>query len=395
MDRTHSCPGYRASAVAAAIRKAGRPDLGMIVSDRPAAVAGVFTTNQVKAAPVLLDMERIPSGICRAVVANSGNANCCTGPAGMRDARTMTRLVADDLGLDDNQVLVASTGVIGEPMPMERVQAAVRPLVGALNPQGFSDFARAIMTTDTEPKAVTRSAAADGGRFSLTAVAKGAGMICPNMATMLCFVCADIDATAAMLAPMLRQAVDGSFNRITVDGDMSTNDTVLLMANGASGLSLEDGNVREVFQCTLDEVLLTLARSLVRDGEGASKVVEVSVRGAADTVSARRIADTVANSPLVKTAFFGEDANWGRILAAAGRSGVAFAPERVDVFFDDVQMVKAGVGCGADAEQEAAEVLRRPEFTVVLDLHAGRSAASVLTCDFSLDYVRINADYRS
>jgi glutamate N-acetyltransferase/amino-acid N-acetyltransferase len=198
-----------------------------------------------------------------------------------------------------------------------------------------------------------------------------------------------------MLAPMLRQAVDGSFNRITVDGDMSTNDTVLLLANGASGLSVEDGNVREVFQRTLDEVLLALARSLVRDGEGANKVVEVVVRGAGDTVSARRIADTVANSPLVKTAFFGEDANWGRILAAAGRAGVAFSPERVDVFFDDVQMVKAGAGCGAGAEQEATDVIRQPEFTVVLDLNAGRSAASVLTCDFSLDYVRINADYRS
>jgi glutamate N-acetyltransferase / amino-acid N-acetyltransferase len=389
------CKGFRAGGVAAGLKKNKGMDLGIIFSEVPAAGAAVFTRNRVQAAPVVLDRERIRSGNCRGVIVNSGNANCCTGARGLRDAAAMARAAADALGIPDDQVLVASTGVIGQFLPIEKVEAAIPDLVASLRPDGFDDLARAIMTTDKVPKLVSREGRIGDRPFTLLGVAKGSGMIRPDMATMLCFVCTDAEVPAGFLETALKTAADRSFNRITVDGDTSTNDTVILMANGLSGAVVDDASSRDTFSRLLDEVLIDLAKRVVRDGEGATKLVEIAVRGAGSDGEAHVVADTIANSSLVKTAFFGEDANWGRILAAVGRAGVAFDPERVDIFFEDVLMFRDGAGFGEAVEAAATAVLKKPEFTISVDLRSGKGAASVFTCDFSLDYVRINADYRS
>jgi len=390
-----ACPGFQAAGVHAGLKNNGAKDLGLIFSDVPAHVAGVFTTNRVKAAPVLLDMERVKTGRCRAILVNSRNANCCTGDRGMQDALAMGRAVSEALGLDENDVLVASTGVIGTPLPIEKIESAVPDLARSLTPQGFMDCSRAIMTTDTVPKLVHRQGALDGKNFHVTGLAKGSGMIAPNMATMLCFVCTDIQAEPVILRSMLLKSVQNSLNSIIIDGDTSTNDTTLVLANGLSGISLADSGCPQAFQTVLDEVLITLARELVRDAEGATKMVKVSVKGAMTPEDARAVAETVANSPLVKTAIFGEDANWGRIAAAAGRAGILMDPGSLDIFFDDVQMVSNGLSCGAQTESAATAVLKQAEFSITIDLNAGSEEASVLTCDFSIDYVKINADYRS
>ncbi|MGA9263916.1 MAG: bifunctional glutamate N-acetyltransferase/amino-acid acetyltransferase ArgJ [Desulfobacterales bacterium] len=387
--------GFQAAGVAAGLKKNGKKDLGLIFSTVPAAVAGVFTRNRIQAAPVVLDRKRIQTGKGRAIVVNSGNANCCTGEQGMQNALAMAKAVADGLDLPEEQVLVASTGVIGEQLPIQKIKAAVPALLGALKPEGLSELAEAIMTTDTVPKVVAVKKQLAGKSFHLAAVAKGAGMIRPDMATMLCFVISDIEPPATVMQTMLKTAVDRSFNRITVDGDMSTNDTVIFMANGASGVAAETREARQVLQGVLDDALLQLARLCVKDGEGATKLVEVRVSGAASDPDARSVADTVANSSLVKTALFGQDANWGRILAAAGRAGVQIDPARVDIYFDKVMMVKDGLGRGKAVEAQATAVLKKPEFVIAIDLKMASGCASVLTCDFSIDYVKINADYRS
>jgi len=381
--------------MAAGIKKNGNFDLGLLVSDRPARVAGVFTKNRVQAAPVQLDRERVKSGTARAVIVNAGNANCATGRQGMIAARAMTAAAARVLNVPEDQVLAASTGVIGVPFPIEKVEAAITALAGGLDENGVPDLARAIMTTDTRPKTGAREGVVDGTSYRIVAVAKGAGMIRPDMATMLCFVCTDADIPVTDLKTVLKCSVDGSFNRITIDGDTSTNDTVILMANGASGARIVSDSDKTTFQRLLDDLLMDLARQMVRDGEGVTKVVDLTVRGTRSDHDARVITDTIAHSPLVKTAFFGEDANWGRIIAAAGRAGVMLDPDRLDLYFDDVQMVKNGVGCGPGAEEKATRALQKPKFSVTLDLNLGAGTASMLTCDFSLDYVKINADYRS
>jgi glutamate N-acetyltransferase/amino-acid N-acetyltransferase len=390
-----TCKGFTAGGLAAGIKKNGDLDLGLLVSDRPARVTAVFTRNLVQAAPVTLDRERVASGTARAVIANAGNANCANGEEGMRAARAMTAAVAKALNVADEQVLAASTGVIGAPFPTETVVAAVPALAGRLDAGGVPDLARAIMTTDTVPKTGGREGAAGGRRYHIVAVTKGAGMIRPDMATMLCFAFTDADIALDNLKAALKRSVDGSFNRITIDGDTSTNDTVILMANGASGAAIESPEDVAAFQRMLDDLLIDLARQMVRDGEGVTKVVDLIVRGARSDDDARAIADTIAHSPLVKTAFFGEDANWGRIAGAAGRAGVFLDPDRLDLYFDDVRMVHNGKGCGPEAEKRATAALKHPEFTVTLDLNLGTGSASMLTCDFSLDYVRINANYRS
>ena len=389
------CPGFKAAGVAAGIKKNGRKDLGLILAAAPAAVAGVFTRNRVQAAPVLLDRERMAGGVCRAVIVNSGNANCCTGDAGYRHAVRMAQAAAGGANVPELQVLVASTGVIGEPLPVERIEQALPDLLRALSPEGVADFAEAIMTTDRVPKGISRQGRIDGHPFTVTGVAKGAGMIRPDVATMLCFIMTDVQADPAVLQEALTAGAERSFNRITVDGDTSTNDTILLMASGVSGASLGTPAARAAFQTVLDDVMLTLAKWVVKDAEGSNKLVEISVRGAVSDADARRIAETIAHSPLVKTALFGEDANWGRILAAAGRAGVPLDPGRVDIFIGSVQMVSAGSGCGKAAEAKATRVLKGNEFTIGVDLHLGGGASSMYTCDFSIDYVKINADYRS
>ena len=389
------CKGFQMAGVSAGLKKNGKLDLGLLVADTPASVAGVFTTNRVQAAPVRLTRERIRNGRCQAVIVNSKNANCCTGSQGEADAKTMAEAASKALGVPVELVAVASTGVIGEPLPVAKIAAALPELAAALSEDGMEALAGAIMTTDTVPKGAVAVASLPEGAFTVAGVAKGAGMIRPDMATLLSFLWTDADAAPEVLSSILKPAVDATFNRISIDGDTSTNDTVLLMAGGASGIAADSGQARDALAGAVHQVLSELARAIVKDGEGATKLVEIRVRGAGSAADARRIADTVAHSNLVKTAFFGQDANWGRILAAAGRAGVAFEPNRVDLFFDDVQMVKRGVGCGKAAEADATKVLKRPEFTVTLDLNASQGEASVLTCDFSLDYVRINADYRS
>jgi glutamate N-acetyltransferase/amino-acid N-acetyltransferase len=392
---TQRCTGFTAAGINAGLKKDGTLDLGLIYSQTPAAATAVFTRNQVQAAPVVLDRQRIRAGRTRAVIVNSGNANCCNGAHGMQAAERMGAAAAAALGIAPEEVLVASTGVIGQALPIAKIEQAAPALVRQLAPDGFPDLARAIMTTDTEPKQVFRRGVAGGRPYNLLAVAKGAGMIRPDMATMLCFVCTDAGVPATVLDRSLRRAVDVSFNRISIDGDTSTNDTVILLANGSSGAHLASPEDEQGFAALLEDALLELARWIVRDGEGVSKTVEVCVRGARTAAEALRVAETIAHSPLVKTAFFGQDANWGRILAAAGRAGVPLDPDRLALFFDDVQMVAEGVGCGPAVEARATAVLKRPAFSVTLDLNQGTEAARLLTCDFSLDYVRINADYRT
>lgn len=390
--------GFKYAAVAAGIRKKDRLDLGLIFSEKPAVAAGVFTRSRVQAAPVLLDMERIGQGRAQAILVNSGVANACTGKKGMQAARTCAELAAAALQIDGNLVQIASTGVIGEQLPVEKVEAAMDGLVGALSPAGYEEVSRAIMTTDTVPKTAERTCTIGNNEVKLFGMAKGAGMIMPDMATMLCFVMTDAVIAADILQQHLSRGVMQSFNRITVDGDTSTNDTVLILANGAAGnpeIAAPDTEDGTLFEAALAELLKDLALQIVADGEGATKTVSIQVIHASSERDAEQAARTIANSPLVKTAFFGEDANWGRIIAALGRSGVAFAQDRVDIAFDDVLLVQDGLGQGVAAEAGATEVLKRKTFTVTVDLKTGQASCSIYTCDLSIDYIKINADYRS
>ncbi len=389
--------GFKFAAVEAAIKKPGRLDLGLIFSERPAAVAAVFTTNKVKAAPVLLDMERLKSGFCQAVVVNSGNANACTGVQGMDDARETARLVAEGLGIPDEATLVASTGVIGVPLPMARVRQGIAPLVEGLESGTLAAVAAAIMTTDTFSKLEVRSGDAGGAPYMITGIAKGAGMIMPNMATMLAFLVTDAAVDPVWLRKIFREANDASFNMISVDGDTSTNDTSLIMANGMAGNAPLAADSPDAVQFTelVQEVLLALAKQIVKDGEGATKFVTITVKGAQSNAEAKQAAMAIANSSLVKTAFFGQDANWGRILAAVGYSGVQVDADLVDLYFDDVLMARNGLFAGGDAETRGSEVLKGNEFSVTVDLKLGKGLATVYTSDLSYDYVKINADYRT
>lgn len=389
--------GFRFSAVEAAVKKPGRKDLALIVSEVPAVFAAAFTSNKVKAAPVLLGMERLNRETVRAVVVNSGNANACTGEQGMAAARETARLTAQALELSEVEVIPSSTGVIGVQMPMDRVKVALPALVAGLADGTLEDVALAIMTTDTFPKIASREGMAGGKPYTVAGVAKGAGMIRPDMATMLSFIVTDAAVETAFLRDSFTSAVASSFNCITVDNDMSTNDTALVMANGMAGNTPVDAASEDaaLFVKLLSEVTLDLARAIVKDGEGATKFVTIQVFGAATDGDARLAAMAVANSPLVKTAFFGQDANWGRILAAVGYSGAEVDQSRVSLFFDEVQMVSGGVFAGGDAEQQGSAVLKKPEFSVRIELGLGSGGATVYTSDFSYDYVKINADYRT
>ncbi len=389
--------GFLFSGIAAGIKKNGQKDLGLIYSEVPAQAAGLFTTNAVKAAPVLLDRARLKMGLCQAILVNSGNANACTGNQGLRDAKSMTSFVARQLGVDEGLVFPSSTGVIGSPLPMKRIEEGIPELVDRLSPEAWMSTVEAIMTTDTFPKVEVATCRVKGKQVKLCGMVKGAGMIRPNVATMLSFLVTDACIKAPLLQRMLEKAAESSYNRITVDGETSTNDTVLLLANGKAGhpfLSRMDRD-GEAFQSMLSNVCRRLAESVVRDGEGATKFVEILIRGARNKEEAKQAAFAVAHSPLVKTAFFGEDANWGRILCALGYSGVHIDPNRIDVFFDKAPIVKKGVGVGGRMEEQAGQILKNKSFKVTIDLHQGKSEFSVLTSDLSLDYVKINASYRS
>jgi len=389
--------GFQFSAVEAAVKKPGRKDLALIFSEVPAQASAVFTTNKVKAAPVLLSMERIANGAAQALVVKSGNANACTGEQGMVAARETSRLVAEGLKIADEAIQVSSTGVIGVQMPLDRLKNAIPALIGGLASGTLDNVAEAIMTTDTFPKMEARSGQAGGISYTVAGIAKGAGMIMPNMATMLSFIISDAAVAPAVLDTAFRRAVDRSFNIISVDGDTSTNDTCLIMANGQAGNPTIATGTPEAaaFEELLQDVLLSLAKQIVKDGEGATKFVEIRVTGASDDGDAKRAALAVANSCLVKTAFFGQDANWGRIFAAVGYSGAQVDPARLALCFDDVCMARNGVFAGGDAEARGTEVLKKREFAVTVDLGLGTGSATVFTSDLSHEYVSINADYRT
>ena len=386
----------RASGVFCGIKRA-KPDLALVVSDRPATVAGVTTVNRVKAAPVLLCERQLRAGRFSAAVANSGNANACTGPQGERDAMAMRDRLARLVGRPANEIFVASTGVIGKRLPVSRVLSGIREAFRLLSPKGGEAAARAIMTTDTYPKEAAVSFELGGKRVVIGGMAKGSGMIAPNLATMLCLVGTDAAVSAPLLRRTLRRAVGDTFNAITVDGCMSTNDTVLLFANGAAGAPplRAGGGDLAVFEEALHRVLWRLAWMIAKDGEGATKLIRIEVRGSRTAHDARLAAMAVANSTLVKTAFFGEDCNWGRIVAALGASGIRFDPGRIDISLDGLAVVRRGVGLGEVKERRAGKRMRRPEFTLTIDVHEGSGEAAILTTDLSEDYVRINAGYRS
>lgn len=389
--------GFQFSAVEAAIKKPGRKDLALIYSEVPAQACAVFTVNAVKAAPVLLSAGRIANGRAQALLVNSGNANACTGDQGMVAALETTRLVAKGLEVPEGDVQVSSTGVIGVQMPLDRIRNAIPALIDGLSSGTLDDIAQAIMTTDTFPKMEARSGRAGEVSYTVAGIAKGAGMIMPNMATMLSFIISDASVEPAFLEKTFRSAVDTSFNAITVDGDMSTNDTCLIMANGMAGNPPIAGETPEgaEFEKLLHDVLLSLARQIVKDGEGATKFVEIRVTGATGDADAKRAALAIANSSLVKTAFFGQDANWGRIFAAVGYSGATVDQAKLSLRFNDVCMAQDGVFAGGDAEARGTEVLKLKEFTVTVDLGLGCGSATVYTSDLSHEYVSINADYRT
>jgi glutamate N-acetyltransferase / amino-acid N-acetyltransferase len=387
-----SAQGFVASGIHCGI-KPQRKDLALVFSRVPAAAAGVFTANKVKAAPVVLDMERIRSGQGRAVVLNSGNANACTGEQGMRDAREMAHLTAERLGVSEELVYVCSTGPIGIALPMDAIRRGIPEAVRLLGPDGTS-AAEAILTTDTVSKAVAVQVTIGGQVVTVGGMSKGAGMIHPSMATTLTVLTTDALATPPTLQAMLHRAADQSFNRVTVDGDQSTNDTMLLFANGEAGAPeiSGPGEALDGFQAALNAVTLTLAKAVVRDGEGATKLIEVTIAGAASEEDARRAAFAVANSPLVKTAIHGAAPNWGRVMAAIGYSGAEVHPDRVMVQIGPTVVAERGVVAGGpELLERAGEHLAGQDVRVLVDLGLGRGEASVWTCDLSEEYVKENA----
>ena len=389
--------GFLTASISAGIKKNQEKDFALIYSEVPAAAAGVFTTNRVKAAPVLLSIERIRSGSAQAVLVNSGCANACTGRRGLLDARRLSRLVASSLKVNPKSVLLASTGVIGRPLPMPAMEKNLPLLVDALSSKGLGEAAQAIMTTDTFPKAVITRSRVNGQEITIAGIAKGAGMINPKMATLLSFVLTDAAIAPQALRKSLQEGAQGSFNRVTVDGDTSTNDTLLILANGQARNRriVRHTSGHKKFSDLLHGLLFSLAKMIVRDGEGATKLVEIAVERARSISEAERVARTVADSPLVKTAFFGEDANWGRILCVLGYCGAKVDPDRIDLFFDKAPIVTKGVGVGGRSEKRASQILKKNSFKVTIDLHQGKDQFSVLTTDLSIDYVKINASYRS
>ena len=383
--------GFRFAGIAAGLRsEPGRKDLGIIVADSAVAAAGVFTTSRIKAAPVIVAQEHLRSGHLQAVAANSGSANCFTGKAGITLARESCAAVATAVGCQDQLVAPCSTGVIGHLYDLEKYRAGVAAAV--LTPEGLSDFASAIMTTDTHPKIASAVARSGRTKITIAGCAKGAGMIEPRMATMLAFIVTDVAARPLQLRNLLKNVLPRSFNAITVDGDMSTNDTLLLMASGAAANTPLAGRDLQNLERAIGDVAEALARELVRDGEGASKLVTVEVRGARSETDANRIARSIANSPLVKTAFFGCDPNFGRIAMAAGKAGVEFDAERLDVSLAGIKIARRGA-LNVESLAAAGARMKEREFGLTLDLKMGQARARVITCDLSYDYVKINAEY--
>ncbi len=393
--------GFSAASSACGLKETGAPDLALLLSDRESSCAGVFTRNQVVAAPVILDRETLAfdSAQLRGVVANAGTANACTGPAGMQAARATQRMAAEAFGCKPAQVLVLSTGLIGVQLDLDKIESGIHQAALTLSPENGPSAAQAIMTTDTIKKHNAVSVHLPGGDITIGGMAKGSGMIHPDMATMLGVLTTDAAIEPELLAELLSEVVDRSFNRISVDGDTSTNDSVLLLANGASEVLVKDAASRAAFTEGLDWICLDLAHSIVRDGEGASKFVTLQITGAREESEALRIGRTIATSPLVKTALAGSDPNWGRILGASGRAGVDLDPKHLGLWIGrgediELQLVQDGAPLPY-SEAKAAEVFRSPEIIVRLDLGLGEASVTIWTCDLTHEYVSINAEYHT
>ncbi|HVM97358.1 MAG TPA: bifunctional glutamate N-acetyltransferase/amino-acid acetyltransferase ArgJ [Candidatus Acidoferrales bacterium] len=395
-------PGFRFAGVKAGIKESRKRDVAVICSDVPARAAAAFTTNRVKAAPVLVGLRRAGGGKLQAIVVNSGNANAYTGRTGVAMAQRMCRIVAAELGINQELVIPSSTGRIGVQLPWRKIEAGIRAAARSVSPNSFHEALEGIMTTDAFPKFAVEGVVLDGREITIAGMTKGAGMIAPNMqvaphATNLTYVMTDAAVSAAALRRALRIALPQSFNAVVVDGDTSTNDTAVLLANGVAGNSLVTPSSADFPRLcgALTRVLYTLARMVVKDGEGATKVVDIHVRGARHRRDAERLADTVARSPLCKAAFYGADPYTGRIVCAAGYSGAVFDPQKLDVWFDDVQVVRRGEEIVERVEKRAAAVTRKPEFALTIHLHAGTATAFRMASDLSVEYVRFNSDYRT
>ncbi len=388
--------GFKAAGIASGIKKSGKLDLGLLFSQVRCAAAGVFTTNVLKGASLLVSREHLTDGHAQAVIVNSGNANASTGERGMLDAREMCCCTARYLDIPAHDVLPSSTGVIGEYLPLPAIRTGIESLVPRLHENGGEEMARAIMTTDTVPKLTARRVTVEGHSFSIGGIAKGAGMIHPNMATMLVFLTTDARVNSSALHMFLMEAVDKSFNRLTIDGDTSCDDTVLLLANGlASGVEIvPDGDaIADAFREALQDLCLDLTLQLARDGEGVTKVVTIRVKGARTGDDAVRIARSMATSSLVKTAFHGQDPNWGRLITAAGYAGVSFDPNQTDMWIGNVNVMKNGERAMYE-EIDAAAIMQQADYEVLIDLKQGDAKDFYITTDLSNAYIDINADYR-
>jgi glutamate N-acetyltransferase/amino-acid N-acetyltransferase len=388
--------GYFATGVASGIKKDNQPDLSIVCSEDTAVAAGVFTQNKVKGHSLQLTMNHIKNGYASAVVINSGNANACVGPKGYEDALEIASTVAEMMDLEPEDILVGSTGVIGKPLDMEKIKPALEELINNMHPEGGPEAARAIMTTDTYPKEVSVQTEINGKTVTIGGMAKGSGMIHPNMATMIGVITTDANVSKSVLQKILTTCTEKTFNRISVDGDTSVCDMVIALANGlAENEKIDEGSkAYNLFYQAFLYVCTELSKMIVKDGEGATKLVEVKVSGAKTAQDAKAAAFAIAKSPLVKTAIFGQDANWGRIITALGYSEAEFDPERVDIFIGDLPVCKAGAAVPFD-EDKALEILKQDEVTLSVKLNAGKFGDRVWTCDFSYDYIKINASYRS
>jgi glutamate N-acetyltransferase / amino-acid N-acetyltransferase len=386
--------GFRAGAISCGIKNpaATRLDLALIVSDHPTVTEGCFTTSRVKAAPVRLCQQHIKTGDIRAIIANSGNANACTGIQGVSDAKAMTKAVAEKMGVRIKQVLVSSTGIIGMNMPIERITPRVGELVEALSPKGSDAAAQAIMTSDTKPKSYAVEVECEGHTFRIGGIAKGAGMICPNMATMLCFITTDANVQPSELKRSTQAAVEQSFNRITIDGDTSTNDTVIVMSNGACGMpQIKTKSVyTETFRAALRHVMIALAKMIVRDGERVTKFVEIRVEGARTYQDAKLVAEAVAKSTLVKCSWNGGDPNWGRVMHAIGYSGARIHEAMIDIHFGGLLATKGGLAASTPMK-ELEKITAKEKFTVCINLNLGEASYNVFTTDLSQAYVDFNS----
>lgn len=395
VKKSPTVPGFKFSGISAGIKKNGEKDLGLIFSEDIAVMAGVFTTNNIKAAPVRLDIERITSKKGQAIIFNSGNANACTGVRGIKDASETANKAAKRLGIPPRLVYVSSTGIIGKPLPMDKIKIAIPEVVYKLSPYSIKDTASAMITTDTFLKIAAKKIRIEEKTGTIAGIAKGAGMICPHMATMLCFIFTDIAVKQDALDAALREAVGKSFNRLTVDNDMSTNDTVIIMANGRlNNKPITKKSVfYQEFKIALNEVTYKLAEMIAMDGEGSTKLIRILVKGARNEGDAEKVAKSIATSLLVKTAIYGNDPNWGRIMAAIGHSGVEIVENKIEIYFDKCKLVSRGIGL--NKEKVAYEILAKKDLTITVDLGLGKKTVKVLTCDLTKKYIKINAAYRT